>query len=402
MPEQVIDESPKLWTKNYIVLLITNLFLCLGFYMLSPTIATYVLERGGSGLEASLSIGFFATSALFFRIAGGFVSDKIGEKLIALLGLAIMIGATVSYLFLPVTGIILMRAVQGAGWGIGTSAVATAVSRSVCSERRGEGIGYYSLTMIAAMALTPIAAIIVMNRYRFDTVVFVSVTMLVVGSLSAKFFKGTKPELSGEIKLDFKVKNLIEKTALLPSLLCFLMTITICGVMSYMMQFGREIGMQDVWVFFVGFVASILATRSFIGKIYDRKGHKVIVIPGAACLIAGLIILSFSRSAPMMVVASLLYGLGYGAVQPSLQAWAVSRASQERKGAANGTFLSSIDLGYAIGSVLLGFIAGHSGYAFMYRISSVFVIALLAIYAFKMFQKRPAEKVQLDKTYNTV
>ena len=90
--------------------------------------------------------------------------------------------------------------------------------------------------------------------------------------------------------------------------------------------------------------------------------------------------LSYANSIPKLIMASLFYGLGYGAVQPSLQAWAVNRSPDNRKGAANGTFLSSMDLAYTVGSILLGSIAGYKGYAVMYRVSSIFVVLLLIIY----------------------
>jgi hypothetical protein len=55
-------------------------------------------------------------------------------------------------------------------------------------------------------------------------------------------------------------------------------------------------------------------------------------------MIAGFIILSFAHTTIPLVLSSVFYGLGYGAVHPSLQAWAVSTADGARKGSANGHF----------------------------------------------------------------
>ena len=71
-------------------------------------------------------------------------------------------------------------------------------------------------------------------------------------------------------------------------------------------------------------------------------------------MIAGLVALSVTETTPMLVVSSLLYGIGYGAVQPSLHTWAVNRCPPDRKAAANGLFLSAIDLGYIVGAIVLG------------------------------------------------
>jgi predicted MFS family arabinose efflux permease len=90
--------------------------------------------------------------------------------------------------------------------------------------------------------------------------------------------------------------------------------------------------------------------------------------------------------------------LGYGAVQPSLQVWAVNRSPEHRMGAANGTFLSSMDLAFTLGSILLSFIAESKSYAFMYRFSAVFVVILLVVYGVSLFiNSRQDNEYDLDE-----
>ena len=107
-------------------------------------------------------------------------------------------------------------------------------------------------------------------------------------------------------------------------------------MVAYLVLFGKEQGIEKIWLFFVGYTVMILLTRPYIGRLFDRKGHRVIILPGCASMILGLLVLSNAHSAPVLVVASLLYGLGYGAVHPSLQTWAVNRCPPDRKAAANG------------------------------------------------------------------
>lgn len=163
------------------------------------------------------------------------------------------------------------------------------------------------------------------------------------------------------------------------------------------MLYGKELNIHSIWIYFVGYISIILLTRPFVGKIFDKKGHTVIIIPGSISIIIGIILLSYASSIPMLIMASLFYGLGYGAVQPSLQAWAVNRSPENRKGAANGTFLSSMDLAYTVGSILLGSIAGYKGYAVMYRFSSIFVVLLLIIYIYKIVRSNIKIKEDLSE-----
>lgn len=163
------------------------------------------------------------------------------------------------------------------------------------------------------------------------------------------------------------------------------------------MLYGKELKISSIWVYFVGYVAMILITRPFIGKIFDKKGHSAIIIPGSIFLIIGLVLLSYVNSLSTLILASLFYGLGYGAVHPSLQAWAVDRSPANRKGAANGTFLSSMDLSYTVGSILLSSIAEHQNYAYMYRFSTIFVILLLVVYSHNLIRNNTTNDEDLEE-----
>lgn len=379
MTQKAEINEDRLWTKNYISLLAASLLLCFGFYMLPPTLPAYVKQIGGSNLEASLIFGMFSSMSLVSRIVFGSIVDNKGEKKIMLIGIIIVGISTAAFIYLPVKGILLMRCFQGLGWGMATAAIATAIYKIVPEKKRGEGSGYYSLTVILSLSLTPVAAILIMNNLNFPAVMIASFILTTVSVLGL-FGLSSKQTSDIQNHREISLKNIFEKGALLPSLLCFLLSIPLCGIMGYLVLFGKEIHIDDVWIYFIGYTMMILLTRPFIGKLFDRKGHKIIILPGSILMILGLIVLSFTHSMQMLVIASLLYGLGYGAVQPSLQTWAVNRCPLDRKGAANGLFLSSIDLGYMVGSVILAYIAEVRNYAQMYGYSAIFMIAFLIIY----------------------
>jgi MFS family permease len=325
----------------------------------------------------------FSAMSLVARIIAGSIVEAKGEKTIIIIGIGIVALCSVAFFLLPVNGILLLRSLQGIGWGMATAAIATAVYKTVPEQKRGEGSGYYALTTIISLSLTPVAAILIMSRIQFGYVLIASVTLtvasalLLISGLTGLAFRPAS--VAGERK-QITLRNVFEKGALLPSTLCFLLSIPLCGIMGYLMLFGREAGIDNVWLYFIGNTVMILLTRRFVGRLFDKRGHSVIIFPGSVLMIAGLITLAFTNSTAMLVLASLLYGLGYGAVQPSLQTWAVNRCPADRKGAANGLFLSSIDLGYMIGSIVLGYIAGGSSYAAMYGYSTIFMVAFIVIY----------------------
>jgi len=395
---KIESASTKLWTRSYIFMLLSNLFIYLGFYMLVPTLPAYAKACGGSNLEASLVVSIFSITSLLIRLFTGNIMDKIEIKPLILLGGIILAVTTLSFIWLPLNAIILVRIVQGIGWGLASTGAAAIFSNIVPENKRGEGMGYYSLSMIISMALSPLVAIVIMNLYSFKNIALISIALLIIGIL---FLKGVKmpkkASINSKSNKKFNLKDSFEKKAALPSLLCFLLVITLCGVMSYIMLYGKELKISYIWIYFIGYVAMILITRPFVGKIFDKKGHAVVIIPGSISLIIGLILLSYVNSVQTLILASLFYGLGYGAVQPSLQAWAVNRSPENRKGAANGTFLSSMDLSYTVGSILLSSIAEHKNYAFMYRFSTIFIVLLLVIYSYSLIRNNSNRNKDLEE-----
>ena len=270
------------------------------------------------------------------------------------------------------------------------TSVAAGISEVIPQEKRGEGTGYFSLTMLVTMAVAPILAIIILNRYNFNMIAIISIILIGIGA--AIFQMTSIPQIkanpANKKRKLIDWENLFEKQALLPSILCFLLTSTLCGIMSYIILFGKELEMTNIWIYFIGHVLMILMTISFVGKVFDKRGHAVIIIPGVISIFLGLIVLSYVHSVITLIIASMLYGLGYGAVHPSLHAWAVNRAPADRKGAANGIFLSFMDLSFTVGSIVLGAIAAHNSYAIMYRVSSLFMVVFLGIYGYHLIKSR--------------
>lgn len=362
--------------------------------MFIPTFPVYIKQLGGNDFEASLPFAVISISALFLRPISGCAADKLGRKPLLLIGLLILLLFNGTFFYISAIGIILvLRFLQGIGWGMTSTVLATVMSDIVPANRRGEGTGYFALSIIIATSLATIAGIEIIRQYSFTAVLTLSTLLVAAGAAAVlgiampAVSPATPPASSSKL---LTVSDLFEKQALLPAFLCFLHSITLSGIMSFIVLYGHEIGVEHTWIYFAGHIAMILFTRPFAGKLFDRKGHASVILPGVLFMIIGLTLLSYATSSLSLFVASLVYGFGYGAAHPSLQAWAISRSPADRKGAANGTFLSSLDLGYSVGAVLLGFIASQTSYTMMYRSSVFFLFVFAAVYVFHLKASRKA------------
>ena len=215
-----------LWSRSFLLLLFGNFFIYQGILMLIPTFPLYIKQIGGNDLEASLPFAVISISALIVRSISGTAADTFGRRPLLIVGMCILIAFNCSYFVASGIGIILvLRFCQGIGWGMTSTVLATIMSDIVSPKQRGEGTGYFALSIILGTSFATVLGIEAMKRYNFDIILLIS-TILVGGGMlltqgismdSAK--KELKPK---RVKKGILWSDLFEKSALLPAFLCFL------------------------------------------------------------------------------------------------------------------------------------------------------------------------------------
>lgn len=389
---QATTGSPSLWTKEFVLLSVANLFLFFSFQMLIPTLPIYVTQMGGDELAVGLVISVFTVSALLVRPVAGLLLDRVGRRQVLLFGAVVFLACVAGYYFAAAVAVLLfLRFVHGIGWGALTTAYSTVVADIIPAHRRGEGMGYFGLSSTLGMMLAPLIGLYLVDAYGFG-VMFVTATVLAALSLvlaqAVRIPAGTPAPAGAETSV---WANLFEKKALFPALLAWLLSVTYGGIVSFITLYGAQQGIANVGWFFLGNAGTMLVTRPLSGKLFDKKGHVWVLLPGAFAVIAGLWVISVATNEWTLLVASVLFGLGMGSVQPSLLAWTINRVAPHRRGAANGTIFSAFDGGIAVGAMLLGAVAKVTGYAVMYRWSALFMVAFLAIYLYYVWSGKESK-----------
>lgn len=152
--EQIMDD--KIFTKNFLLVLLANFFIYLGFQMTLPIIPLFVNSLKGSDQLIGVIVGIFTFSALLFRPFAGHALETIGRKQVYTFGIFLFIISVGSFSFVTsMVILILMRIIQGIGWGLSTTAAGTIATDLIPIQRRGEGMGYYGLAGTISMAIGP-------------------------------------------------------------------------------------------------------------------------------------------------------------------------------------------------------------------------------------------------------
>lgn len=376
----------KIWTRDFVLIFIANFLSFLGFQMMIPTLPLYVREMGGSDMLVGWVVGSFTFSALLIRPLAGHAVDIRGRKPVLLLGTALLVLSVAAFswvgqLFL----LLLLRVVQGVGWGLATTASGTVATDLIPPRRRGEGMGYFGLSVNLAMTVGPALGLAIVGLYPFRALFAVSAALSLASLLLAGSIR-MRPQPDDDKPSATQTRpfrwDLVEKTALLPAGLTLLITVTFGSISTFLPLYASQRGVEGIHWYFVLYALALMLTRPVAGKLYDRKGHGAVFLPGAVLIVAAMILLSGMHGTVTLLLAAVLYGAGFGAIQPAMQAWAVENAPPARRGMANATFFSSFDLGIGLGAVFFGLIAPVIGYANLYLVAAVPVVFSIVGYLF--------------------
>lgn len=378
----------KIWTKDFVLIFMANFFVFLGFQMTLPTIPLFVKELGGSDQLIGIVVGIFTFSALLFRPYAGHALESKGRGFVYLIGLSIFVISVGAFAFVSsILFLFMIRIVQGVGWGFSTTAGGTIATDLIPPDRRGEGMGYFGLSGNIALAFGPALGLTLVGVISFPQLFLIAAGLGLVSFLLASQIKYQKVEESPDKTVAARF-DIFEKTAIKPSLLLFFITVTFGGIATYLPLYAIEKNIEGIQFYFFVYAIFIIISRVFAGKIYDKKGHLYIFLPGSLLIFIAMILLSWLPNMNVLLIAAALYGLGFGSVQPALQAWAIDEAPQNRKGMANATFFSFFDLGVGLGAMTFGQLSYVFGYASIYATSAVSVMLSMLIYIYLLVRAK--------------
>lgn len=358
--------------------MLVNFLIFFSFQMIMPSLPLHIREMGASEDIIGLIAGVFTVTSLGARPFIGRYLDTKGRKNIYLFGLLIIIISIVAYKFVPIISLfIFVRLLHGLGWSASTTSASTIATDIIPKPRLGEGMGYFGLTAVLAMALAPAIGLEIFHRVNFALLCDISVILAIIGIILAVKLPSSQIEQTTGPNHNI---SLFEKQAYLPAVIIFFTTLTYGSVVTFIAIYALDFDIQNIGVFFTVYSAALFISRPFFGKLIDKRGYRIVLIPGLLCIIATLPLLVFAQNLLSFIIAAVIYGIGFGAVQPTLQTMAVANVPPQRRGAANSTFMCGFDLGMGSGAVIWGFIAKTFGLQVMYALNMIPAIFALLLY----------------------
>ncbi|MCD8178282.1 MAG: MFS transporter [Tannerellaceae bacterium] len=386
------EQKPALWNRNFIQCCVSYFFMSFTFYMLMPTMPVYLTEELHNPSSVGLALSSYTIGLLCVRPFSGYLVDSFSRKPLYLFAFILFTLLFTGYFFAnTVLRVMLVRFVQGGFMGLTSVAGNTITIDVIPSQRRGEGMGFYGVTLNLSMSLAPVVAVWFYNTHGFHPLILLTFLTAVVVVISVIMIRYTskKPVHRPPFSLD---RFILVKA--LPSALSYILSAIPYGmIVSFVILYGKEISISSPSYFFIFMAIGVGISRVISGKLIDTGKVHSVSICALLCLTLSFLLFSFVHHEWVFHFCALLIGTGFGISVPAYQYIFVNVASPDRRGTATSTYLTSFDIGVGTGTLAAGFIANH------YSLSAAFLAGagccILSLFVYIFLSKPFYEKYKL-------
>jgi MFS family permease len=336
--------------------------------------------------QVGLIMGIHSVMAILVRPLFGRVLDRRGGRIVAAAGVLIMAASMPGFYFLQSAGLlaVILRAVNGIGWGVSTAALLAICSEVAPPERMAQSLGFIGVAGIISQAVGPAVAEEIFRRHSFDAVFTFSFLMLAAALLCILPIKETiqPPPQKGAAQTP-------RARAFPIVILCIIAAMpTIHGaargtVLNFIALYGASLGFSRVGPFFLAFSVGAVLTRLGMGDFSDRYGRKRVIFPSAVLIGLNLFWIAGLSSYWAFISSGFIAGLAQGLIFPALSTYLIDFMGRQNKGLALGLYLSLFDVGMGLGSPLFGWISDVSGYRLMYGVAGCLILLSTAVFSIK-------------------
>ncbi len=252
------------------------------------------------------------------------------------------------------------------------------VQALIPAQRRSEGTGYFSLGTTLAAAFGPALSLMIVNRFSYDMLFYVTLAVSLVGLLAAivLYSRTSSPATSGGA-VKFSFRSIINPKVLPIAIFMLIVAFAYSGVMTFVNAYAENRNVvTGAAFFFIAYAVTMFLSRAFLGKLQDQKGDNAVIYVSLFFFIVSLVILAVATENWHVIVAGGFSGVGYGALMPAAQSISVGVADRHSFGSALSTLFLMVDVGFGIGPILLGAVLSSISFGTMYwALAGVVVLA---------------------------
>ncbi len=372
----------RLFTPRFFVMCGFSFTVFVSAFQLLPTAPFHVVDLGGSTFASGLFLGFLTFASAFSAPLTGAVADRLGQRRILITSSVALALFSIAYALITDYRLLLaLVIVHGVFWSGLLSASAAYMTNLLPERRRAEGIAYWGLSSVAAIAVAPtIGFWIYRHGWGWLCAEGAALNLLMCGIAIA--LKEHEPAPAPHAP----TQGLLEWRVLALSGTLFLYSYAYGGITSFAAMYADANRVTPKGIYLTTLALVILVTRPVAGRLGDRLGHRRVFLPCLLLISLGLGLLAAGGTRTSMIVSAAVFGLGFGTAYPVYVGYVMRDVSPARRGAAFGAILAAFDTGIGTGSTSMGWVIQRYGFQFAFAMAAA--ISALALPYFLAVDRR--------------
>ncbi|MEI6309366.1 MAG: MFS transporter [bacterium] len=335
----------------------------------NPVLPILAQQIGADKASIGLIAAASTITGILTSFSAGYLSDRIGRKPLLILSGIVFLTAPFLYLFIQTP---LQLAMVRVYHGLATAVfgpVAMAYVTDLAATRRGERLGWFSSSQLTGRALAPVAGAAIL---AFGAWQWVYAACAIAGALAflGMFWLPRRAAPTGTTLPPPLVhqERRLSATRIPVRKILFHRTILVTSVAeaSQFFAFGAleaflplyalsaGVGTAAIGLLFGVQVGVRVLVRPLMGRFSDTHGRKRQILIGLLMTALTMILFPTTGNLALLLLLSLAFGFGLSVASAATSAFVADLAPQGGRGTALGLMSTIMDIGQALGPILLG------------------------------------------------
>ena len=360
----------------------------LGLFMIYPVFAAYAgTLAGASPYLIGEALGIYGLTQGLLQIPFGLLSDRVGRKVMIVLGLALFgAGSAVAALSTTIGGVIIGRALQGAG-AVG-SVILALVADLTGEDSRTAAMALVGITIGASFIVALLAGPVVATFIGVTGIFWLMVVLALVGIAITQFVVPNPPRIRVHRDAEavpallgavLRHRELLRLDVGIFALHAMLTASFL--VVPDLLRGTAGVAVHDQWIVYLPVLlvsVAVMVPAIIVAEKYRRM--KGVFVSAVAALVASQIMLFYGSGNVFALFAALIvFFSAFNVMEASLPSLITKVAPADVKGTAMGVYSSLQFLGIFVGGIIGGMAHQHGGSAGVFALTTALaVIWLLA------------------------
>ena len=276
----------------------------LSAFQLLPTAPFRILDLGGTTFAAGLFLGFLTYASALSAPVTGALADRVGKRRMLIVTSLAIAACFVAYAVSRsyVVPLVLVF-FHGLFWSGLLSASSAYMTDSIPESRRAEGIGYWGMSTMLAVAMAPTVGFwIVPSTGGPGCARNGGALNLLMAGIA---FSLPETDVAARLSRErFFGRHLVEWRVVAVALSLFVVSFGYGGVTSFVAVYAETNGIVPKGIFFTTFALVVVVTRLVSGRLADRVGHRRVLLPCLGLAALGLLLLPLAHTRALMILSA--------------------------------------------------------------------------------------------------